>query len=79
MIYLMNSKNEIAKKDLCLVYFQVNYSAYPANIKGTARYLSTQYPNNKPANQSKTKQREGDAPKSENKDNITGGTAGGTR
>ena len=40
------------------------------------RYLSTQYPNNKPGNQRKNKQTKGDDPKSEDNDNITGGTAG---
>ena len=36
IIYLMNSKNEIAKKDLRLAYSQGNYTAYPANIKAVA-------------------------------------------
>ena len=51
MLYLMNSKNELAKKDLRLAYSQGNNTAYPPNIESMARYLSTQYPNNKPANQ----------------------------
>ena len=72
----MNSKNEIAKEDLRLAYSQGDYTAYLADIEAAARYLSTQYPNNKPANQRKNKQRKGDDPKSEDKDNITGGTAG---
>ena len=78
MIYLMNSKNEIAKKDLRLAYSQGNYTAYPTDtgIKEAARYLSTQYPNNKSGNQRKNKQRKGDDPISEDKDNTTGGTAG---
>ena len=44
-----------------------------------ARYLSTQYPNNKPANQRGGKKgdtRKGDDSKSEDKESITGGTAG---
>ena len=53
MIYLMNSKNKIAKKDLRLAYSQGNYTAYPADIKAAVWYLSTQYPNNKPGNQRK--------------------------
>ena len=79
MIYLINVKKEIAKKDLRLAYPQGNHTAYPTNIKGAARYLSTQYPNNKPSNQcgsNRGNKRKGDDPKSEDKDNITGGTAG---
>ena len=76
MIYIMNSKNEITKKDLCLAYSRGNYTIYPADIEAAAWYLSTQYPNNKPGNQHKNKQRKGDNPKSEDKDNIKGGTAG---
>ena len=41
MLYLMNSKNENAKKDLRLAYSQGNNTAYPPTIKGMARYLST--------------------------------------
>ena len=79
MIHLMKSKNKNAKKDLRLAYSQGNYTAYPPNIKWIARYLSTQYPNNKPANQhgsNKGNKRKGGDPKSEDKDSITGGTAG---
>ena len=50
MLYLMNSKNENAKKDLRLAYSQGNNTAYPTDIESAARYLSTQYPNNKPTN-----------------------------
>ena len=32
----MNSKNEIAKKDLRLAYSQGNYTAYPADIEAAA-------------------------------------------
>ena len=39
------------KINLHLAYSQGNMMAYPPNIKAMARYLSTQYPNNKPANQ----------------------------
>ena len=44
-----------------------------------ARYLSTQYPNNKPAHQSggkKGDKRKGNDLKSEDKDSNTGGTIG---
>ena len=51
MLYLMNSKNKNTKKDLRLAYSQGNNTAYPSDIKSMARYLSTQYANNKPANQ----------------------------
>ena len=51
----MNSKNKTAKKDLRLTYSQGNNTAYPPNIKAMARYLSTPYSNNKPANQRRGK------------------------
>ena len=51
MFCLMNSKNKNTKKDLCLAYSQGNLTTYPPTIKGMARYLSTQYPNNKPTHQ----------------------------
>ena len=51
MLYLMNLKNENAKKDLCLAYSQGNNTAYPPDIESMAKYLSTQYSNNKPTNQ----------------------------
>ena len=47
----MNSNKETAKKDLHLAYSQGNSTVYSINIKAMAKYLSTQYPNNKPANQ----------------------------
>ena len=75
----MNSKNGTAKKDLRLAYSQGNSTTYPTNIKIIVRYLSTQYPNNKPANQpggKKDDKKKGDESKSEDKDNITGNTAG---
>ena len=79
MLFLMNLKNKTAKKDLHLEYSQANNTAYPTNIKAMARYLSTQYPNNKPANQrggKKGDKKKGDESKSEDKDSNTGGTAG---
>ena len=78
MIYVMNSKNETARKDLRLAYSQGNHTAYPPDIK-TALYLSTQCPNTKPANQrkgNKGNKRTGDDKKSEDKDSNTDGTAG---
>ena len=50
MLYLMNLKNKTATKDLRLAYSQGNNTAYLIDIKSAARYLSTQYPNNKPTN-----------------------------
>ena len=79
IIYIMNSKNENAEKDSNLAYSQGNYIVYPLNIEAVARYLSTQYPNNKPSNQresNKGNKSRGDDPKSEDKDSITGGTTG---
>ena len=79
MLYLMNSKNKIARKDLRLAYSQGNITAYPSNIESMARYLSTQYSNKKLANQrggKKGDRRKGDDSKSEDKDSNTGGTAG---
>ena len=75
----MNSKNKNAKKDLRLIYSQGNKTAYPTNIKSAARYLSSQYLNNKPTNQcggNKGKKRKEVDPKSEDKDSNTGGIAG---
>ena len=56
-------------------------TVYPPTIEGMARYLSTQYPNNKPAYQrdgkrGDTKKGGGGDPKSEDKDSNTGATAG---
>ena len=79
ILFLMNSKNETAKKDLCLAYYQGNNTAYSINIKAMARYLSTQYSNNKPANQrggKKGDKKKGDESKYEDKDSNTDSTAG---
>ena len=43
MLFLINSKDKNAKKDLPLAYSQGNNTAYPLNIEAMARYLSTQY------------------------------------
>ena len=51
MLFLMNSKNEIAKKDLRLAYSQGTNTVCPSNIEEMARYLSTQYPNKNSAHQ----------------------------
>ena len=50
MFYLMNLMNKHAKKDLHLAYSKGSMTAYPPNIKSIAKYLLTQYPNNKSAN-----------------------------
>ena len=79
MLHLMNLKNDNAKKDLYLTYSQGSNTAYPSNIVSMARYLSTQYPNNKSANQRRGKKRDnrkGDDSKSEDKNSNTGGTTG---
>ena len=78
MIYMMNLNNKNTKKDLRLAYSQENYTAYLLNISATARYISTQYPNNKPASQresNKENKRKVDDPRSEDKDNIIDSTA----
>ena len=75
----MNQKNKIAKKDLHMPYSQENISAYLHTIKEMAKYLSTQYPNNKPAHQRNSKKgdkKKGDNLKYEDKDSNTGATAG---
>ena len=75
----MNLKNELAKKELCLTYFEENNTTYPPNIKSMARYPSTQYSNSKPANQrgdKKWDKRKGDELKVEDKDSNTGDTFG---
>ena len=77
MFYLMNSKNELTKKDVHMVYSQGNNTAYPLNIESMARYLSTQYSNNKLAHQrggKKGDKRKSNDLKSEDKDSDTGGT-----
>ena len=79
MLYLMNLKNKNTKKDLRLAYSQGNNTPYPSNIESMARYLSAQYPNNKPINQREGKKgdkRKGDDSKSEVKDSNTDGTPG---
>ena len=54
MIFIMNSKNEITKKDLRLAYSQGNHTAYPTNIELAARYLATRYSNIKSGTQRKS-------------------------
>ena len=75
----MNSKNNNARKDLRLVYHQRNNTAYPTDIELAAKYLSIQYPNNKPTNQHEgnkgNQNKKEDNPKSEDKDSNAGGTA----
>ena len=79
MLFLLNLKNETAKKDSRLSYSQGNSTAYQTDIKAVARYLSTEYPNNKHDNQrggKKGYKKKGDESKSEDKDSISGNTAG---
>ena len=81
IIFLINLKNDNAKKDLRLAYSQGNITVYPPTIKAMARYLSTQYPNKNYAHQRKGKKgnrngKKGDGPKSEDNDNNITGTVG---
>ena len=55
MFYLMKPKNKNVKKNLHLAYSQGNITAYLPKIKGVARYLSTQFPNNKFSHQRNSK------------------------
>ena len=78
-LFLMNSKNKTARRDLRLGYSQENNTAYPINIEAMAKCLSTQYSNNTPTNQRGGKKgdtKKGDGSKSEDKDRNTGSTAG---
>ena len=58
MIFIMNSKNEITKKDLLLAYSEGNHTVYPTNIEMAAWYLTTQYPSIKSGNQQKKQTKE---------------------
>ena len=40
MYFLMDSKNKITKKDLCLAFTQSNHSVYPETIESMARFIS---------------------------------------
>ena len=71
-------KNKNAKKGLRLTYSQGNMTAFSPAIKGMARHLSTQYPNNKPIHQRDSKRgdkKKGNDSKSTEKDSNTGATA----
>ena len=74
-MFIVNSKNEIAKKDLQLAYSQRNQAVYPTDIESAARYLTTQYSNIKSGNQQKNKKKKAGDPKFEDKDNAMTGTA----
>ena len=81
MLFLMNWKNNNAKKHLRLVYSQESMTTYSSTIEGMTRYLSTQYPNKNSANQCNGKKgdiqvKKGDDLKCEDTDSKTGGTAG---
>ena len=78
--FLMNSKNDTAKKDLRLLYSHGNKTAYPVTAEAMARYLSTQY-NNKVPNNPRNKMgdrnsKKGDDAKSDDSNTTTTGTAG---
>ena len=45
MLFLMNSKNDIAKKNLCLAYSKRNKTASQPTTKAMAKHMSTQYHN----------------------------------
>ena len=55
ILFLINLKNDNAKKDLHLAYSQGNITMYPLTIKAMASYLSTQYPNKTIVHQRKGK------------------------
>ena len=62
-----------------MAYSRGKLTAYLPSIEGMARYLSTQYPNNKHAYQrdgKKKDKKKGDDLKSKDKDSNTGGPAG---
>ena len=46
MLLLMNSKNNNAKKDLCLAYSQGNKLAYSLNVESIARVYNIKSVNN---------------------------------
>ena len=56
ILLLMNSKNNNAKKDLCLANSQGNLTAYPPTIRAIARFLSAQSSNKNSAYQYKNKE-----------------------
>ena len=76
MLLLMNSENELAKKNLRLAFAQNNHSASPQTVEKMARFLLSQYknknvnPNNNPRDKKGDKNRKkGDKTKSEDQDN----------
>ena len=80
MLLFMNSKNNNAKKDLCLAYSQGNKFVYPLDVRSMVRYLLLMY-NIKSVNNHCDKKgdkngKKGDEPKSEYKDNNNQGIAG---
>ena len=58
MLFLMNLKNNNAKKNLRMVCSQRNITAYPPIPEAIARYLSTQYSNKNSAHQCESKKRD---------------------
>ena len=80
MLFLMNSKNKIAKKGLCLAYTQCNHSTYLETVESMAIFLASQYnikTVNNPYDKKEDKNRKkGDETKSEDKDNSDTSTTG---
>ena len=71
MLFLLNSKNDNAKKDLHLAYSQGNKTAYPLNLESMARYLLSMYSiksaNNPCGKRGDKNRKKGDEPKSKSK------------
>ena len=80
MLFLMNSKNYNAKKDLCLPYAQGYCSVYPDTVESMAKFILLQHniktvniPHDKMGDKNRKKS---DETRSEDKDNSNTGTAG---
>ena len=80
MLLLINLKNNNAKKDPRLAYLQGNKIAYPLNLELMTKYLSSMYTiksvNNPRNKKGDKKGKQGNEPKSEDKDDNITGTAG---
>ena len=76
LLFLMNSKNKIVKKDIRLAFAQGNHSAYLDTIKSMMRFPSSQYNiknvNNNPCDKKRDKNgKKSDEAKSEKKITAT--------
>ena len=83
MLLLENSKNEVAKKNLYLIFAQSNHSAYPQDCEQMSQFLLSQHsfkknnnPNNNNWDKKGDKGKKDNNNKSEDKDDITVGTTG---